>query len=205
MYCFIYLIKFLAKPEAADWRNKPILFYDKLAQLFGKDRATGEHAETSTEIRARKVRNNGNMYPETIEEIDNLVSANEVTLESFEVGADIHLNTSPQRPSPGFSQDSSSSKSKKRARKVMEDDTPMGDIALAINRLVGAHEKSTFELVKQMKNTDVETLWAQLEEIGVEPASLPHVYMHLSQHPDSMKAFIGVPVLMRKEMLPFIV
>ncbi|CAK8573966.1 unnamed protein product [Lathyrus sativus] len=45
------------KPEAAEWKNKPILFYDKLAKLFGKNRATGEHEGTTAEMRAKKAAN----------------------------------------------------------------------------------------------------------------------------------------------------
>ncbi|XP_019253904.1 PREDICTED: uncharacterized protein LOC109232598 [Nicotiana attenuata] len=31
-----------AKPEAAEWRNKPIRDFDKLIELYGRDRATGK-------------------------------------------------------------------------------------------------------------------------------------------------------------------
>ena len=41
--CQFDLFSLQEKPKAAEWRNKPILHYEKLAILFGKDRATGEH------------------------------------------------------------------------------------------------------------------------------------------------------------------
>ena len=60
----------------------PIPNYSKMAQLWAKDRAKGDHAETTKEKRAR--------YPAstTIDEIDNLISQNEVSLENFEVEDD---------------------------------------------------------------------------------------------------------------------
>ncbi|GAA0145702.1 hypothetical protein LIER_42878 [Lithospermum erythrorhizon] len=41
-----------ANPNVAKWKDKPIPFYDKLEELYGKDRATGDNAVTAAEIRA---------------------------------------------------------------------------------------------------------------------------------------------------------
>ncbi|GAU51826.1 hypothetical protein TSUD_416120 [Trifolium subterraneum] len=141
------------KSEAAEWKNKPIMFYDKLATLFGKDRATGEHEDTPFEMRARKAANA--KRPSPIEEIDHLVEANEVTLERFDVDEEFDPEGTPQMPSISKSQDVPSSRTKKRetSKKV--------------------------ELVKQSKSASGEDIWAQFVEIGVEEDSLPHVYMHL--------------------------
>jgi hypothetical protein len=50
--------------------------------LYGTDRATGEEAETPAEIRERE-RNLREINQNTIEEVDRMVSNNEVTLESY--------------------------------------------------------------------------------------------------------------------------
>ena len=71
--CQFDLFSLQEKPKAAEWRNKPILHYEKLAILFGKDRATREHAQIAAEIRARKVVGK-NGQDNTIDEIDHLVS-----------------------------------------------------------------------------------------------------------------------------------
>nr|XP_016485049.1 PREDICTED: uncharacterized protein LOC107805506 [Nicotiana tabacum] len=39
-----------AKLEVAEWRNKPIRNYDKLIELYGRDRATGKQAETRADM-----------------------------------------------------------------------------------------------------------------------------------------------------------
>ena len=56
--------------------------YSKMAQLRAKDRVKGDHAEIAKEKRARYA------ALTTIDEIDNLVSQNEVSLENFEVEDD---------------------------------------------------------------------------------------------------------------------
>ncbi|XP_075675095.1 uncharacterized protein LOC142644350 [Castanea sativa] len=40
-----------AKPKAKELKNKPIPNYNKLVELYGKDRATGEQSETALEMR----------------------------------------------------------------------------------------------------------------------------------------------------------
>ena len=57
----------------------PMSNYSKMAQLWAKDRAKDNHAETTKEKRARYAAST------TIDEIDNLVSQNEVSLKNFEV------------------------------------------------------------------------------------------------------------------------
>lgn len=179
------------------------MFYDKLATLFGKDRATGEHEDTPFEMRARKAANA--KRPSTIEEIDHLLETNEVTLEGFDVDEEFDTEGSLKMPSISKPQDVPSSRTKKRAKKVVEDDTSMSDIAKTFKKMIELFEMNTVELVKQSKSASGEDIWAQLVEIGVEEDSLPHVYMHLVQHPEALKAFNGVPIDKRKAMLPFIV
>jgi hypothetical protein len=71
--------------------NKPVRNYNKLASLFGNNRATEEKAEASADVRERFSRMNQPIEketcmneeraPDTIEEIDLLVSENRATLE----------------------------------------------------------------------------------------------------------------------------
>ena len=80
----------------------------KMAQLWAKDRAKGDHAEIAKEKRARY------STSITIDEIDIMVTQNEVSLENFEVKDDqrsLEINVVHSRAS---SQDAMSSKSKKR-------------------------------------------------------------------------------------------
>ncbi|XP_050287266.1 uncharacterized protein LOC126726174 [Quercus robur] len=102
------------KPTAKKWMTTPIPSYSKMTQLWTKDRVKGDHDEIVKERRA------GYAASTTIDEIDNLVSQNEVSLENFEVEDDqrsLEINVVRSRVS---SQDAMSSKSKKR--RLAEDD-----------------------------------------------------------------------------------
>ena len=60
----------------------PIPNYSKMTQLWAKDRAKDDHAKIEKEKRARYV------ALITIDEIDNLIYQNKVSLENFEVEND---------------------------------------------------------------------------------------------------------------------
>ncbi|KAK1560334.1 hypothetical protein Q3G72_025424 [Acer saccharum] len=70
-----------ANPSAKKWRHMPIGNYEKLVDLFAKDRATGAGVEIAKEKCKRWDSGSGDDY-ETLEGIDKLLSQNEVTLES---------------------------------------------------------------------------------------------------------------------------
>nr|POE70795.1 hypothetical protein CFP56_32109 [Quercus suber] len=71
-----------SKPAAKKWMTTPIPNYSKMAQLWAKDRAKSDHVETAKEKRDRYATST------TINEIDNLISQNEVSLENFEAEDD---------------------------------------------------------------------------------------------------------------------
>ncbi|CAK8576556.1 unnamed protein product [Lathyrus sativus] len=155
-------------------------------------------------MRAKKAANVEKTHGTTIKEIDHLVETNEVILEGFD-DDEHHSNNSPTRPSITNSQDVSSSRTKKRVKKVIEDDTSMIEISKTFKKMVDVFEMNSMELVKQSKNANGGGIWAELVEIGVEPSSLPLVYMYLVKNVDALKTFNGIPIDKRKEMLHLIV
>ena len=87
--------------------------YSKMAQLWAKDKTKGGHAKTANQKYAR--------YDTsiTLDEIDNLVFQNEVSLENFEVEDDqrsLEINVVCSRVS---SQDAMSFKTKKEDQQKM--------------------------------------------------------------------------------------
>ncbi|KAK2650772.1 hypothetical protein Ddye_018261 [Dipteronia dyeriana] len=66
-----------ANPSAKKWRHTPIGNYEKLVDLFAKDRATCAGAETPKE-KCKRWENGSGDDCETIEGIDQLLSQNEV-------------------------------------------------------------------------------------------------------------------------------
>ncbi|KAH7865857.1 hypothetical protein Vadar_012175 [Vaccinium darrowii] len=79
---------FSAEPEV--WKE-----LIALAEIFGKDRATGEGAETAKEKLRRWSNSTIDVPTDTIEGIDHMVSQNEATLESF-INLDELDTSSPQ-------------------------------------------------------------------------------------------------------------
>ncbi|KAK9998909.1 hypothetical protein SO802_018512 [Lithocarpus litseifolius] len=72
----------LAKPKAKEIKNKPIPNYDKLVELYGRDRVTREQSKTESEMRQQWATLTGEGSLENIEDIDHLVAQSEVTMES---------------------------------------------------------------------------------------------------------------------------
>ncbi|KAI5390975.1 hypothetical protein KIW84_076006 [Lathyrus oleraceus] len=155
-------------------------------------------------MREKKAANVEKSYGTTIEEIDHLVETNEAILKGFD-DDEHHSNNSPTRPSITNSQDASSSRTKKRLKKVIEDDTSMIKISKTFKKMVDVFEMNTMELVKQSKNANGGDIWAELVEIDVEKSFLPLVYMYLVKNVDALKAFNGIPIDKREEMLHLIV
>ncbi|KAG6474137.1 hypothetical protein ZIOFF_068061 [Zingiber officinale] len=91
------------KPAAAEWKTKPIRNYEKLVQLYGKDRATGQYAKTASEMQKRKasieVENNvGGHNFETIDEVDFMISQQEIHLDNEDaVNMDAQIPTQPSK------------------------------------------------------------------------------------------------------------
>ncbi|KAJ3691674.1 hypothetical protein LUZ61_020838 [Rhynchospora tenuis] len=71
-------------PEAADWKNKPILHYNKLKRLYGKDRANGDISESPEEMMQRLAQEDNQVEGDVISEIDRLISRNEAALGDLE-------------------------------------------------------------------------------------------------------------------------
>ncbi|XP_050278990.1 uncharacterized protein LOC126720527 isoform X2 [Quercus robur] len=176
-----------AKPKAKELKNKPIPNYDKLVELYGKDRATGEQSETALEMRQRWATSTGEGSMENIEDIDHLVAQNEVTLESCDNVGDNNVGEA-------------SSKAKKRKTSKNEDmEQIMGaiqDVALAMREGNLIFERSLARL--PIPEQDVFHL---LDEIGIDSRLRMRAYLYLIKNLDMLRAFIGYPVEERKELL----
>lgn len=170
----------------------PIINYDKLAEIFGKDRANGEGAETAKEKLRRWSNSTTDAPTDTIESVDHMVSQNEATLENY-----INLDEVDM----SYAKNESASKKKRRLPRgeraeVEEIKTAMEDIASAIREGNAVMEKahgcvSTGQLHKA------------LEEIGIEPYKRTGSYLFLINKPERMMAFFGSPVEYRKETLEY--
>ena len=94
------------KPHAEKWKCTPIGNYEKLVEIYGKDRATGVGVEIAKEKVRRLANSSNNDHVDRIEVIDELVHQNEANLESFNLVDEDVVVLSPES--------GTSSKAKKR-------------------------------------------------------------------------------------------
>ncbi|KAM7272010.1 hypothetical protein ACFE04_031224 [Oxalis oulophora] len=75
---------------AEKWKKKRVRNFEKFTELFSTDIATGDHAETTSELRQRRaeVTDIHDLTTDTIDDIDLLASQNHVTLENTVVSED---------------------------------------------------------------------------------------------------------------------
>ncbi|KAJ9567284.1 hypothetical protein OSB04_003250 [Centaurea solstitialis] len=124
------------KPKAVKWRNKPILHYNEMLKLFAKDKATGTRAETAKERNNRS--KESEKRPETVEEIDELLVMDDITLENF-TSVD-YINGTLSTP---HSQVKIPSSSMGKKRKLENDDRFTSNILGSINNVVDAIDRTT--------------------------------------------------------------
>ncbi|PHT59795.1 hypothetical protein CQW23_02158 [Capsicum baccatum] len=75
------------KPQVTELKNKSFQNYEKLVTLYGKDRATGKHAETGSDMLKRNTYKNSiksRVDSLTIDEIDDMDFINTDSLEDME-------------------------------------------------------------------------------------------------------------------------
>ena len=171
----------------------PIPNYSKMAQLWAKDRAKGDHAETAKEKRARYATST------TIDEIDNLVSQNEVSLENFEVEDDQKSPEINVVRSQVSSQDAMSSKSKKR--RLVEDDELRNVISQSFDNVSKAIDRVTEVMAKCFSKSYGAEVHAALGVLDIDPISKTEAYIFLMENPTYKEMFFGCPDHERKCVL----
>ncbi|KAA8548198.1 hypothetical protein F0562_004541 [Nyssa sinensis] len=183
------------------WRTTPINHYDKLCEMFAKDTATGAGAETAKEKRRRWVSSTSEDPLESIHNIDQLVSQNEVTLENFicDLDDDVENITSPKAPSSVPSQ---SATSKKKNKKMRYDDEKDVQMVKAIESVAEAIKEGNaiYEKYHQPVYSEKE-VYNELTAIRVQEFLLDDAYLYLTSHPDKMRQFLGCPFERRKGIL----
>ncbi|KAI9108531.1 hypothetical protein K1719_020415 [Acacia pycnantha] len=176
-----------AKPEAKEWMGKSIHNYDKLMIVCGGDRASGQHSETSKDMRNKRKQLPGES--ESIETIG-------VTFESAQEVGNENEVTSPEV------QDTRSQDVKSKRAKRSKDEEVEG-IKVALQDIAGALREgnATYEKVKQKLPIPEADIWKLLEDLKIERQFFNRVYLYLLDNPERIRAVIGCPLDKRKELL----
>ena len=142
-----------------------------MTQLWAKDRAKCDHPEIAKEKRARYAAST------TIDEIDNLISQNEVFLENFEVEDDQRspeINVARSRVS---SQDAMSSISKKR--RLAEDDELENVISQSFDNVSKAIDRATEVMARYFSKSYGAEVHVVLDVLDLDPISKTKAYIFL--------------------------
>ncbi|KAJ0028352.1 hypothetical protein Pint_35606 [Pistacia integerrima] len=186
-----------SNPSAVEWRSKPIYNYDKLCELFAKDRANGEDGDTPREMKRKRAHLSQNNVecPTSVEDIDNMVAQNQASLNAVNVeGSENDLT------SPGYQSEVSSRKLKNRCR-VKEDNNPIKEAISAMDR--ATHYLGDVLLLCANKSSSKDNeLLEHLVEIGIEDDDeLLRAQTFLLENPTKLRVFYLFPAHRRKSIL----
>ncbi|VFQ87981.1 unnamed protein product [Cuscuta campestris] len=192
-----------AHPEAKEWRDKPIPFYDKMCELYARDRATGEFAETPSEMRQSR---EGGSDAFTgiqsdcgiINDIDDLLSNNECTLEASPTPLVGNTKQVGGDDAPKSSENMSKDKTRKKKKIKLSDEE---FLTKSVTLISDAMKTCTSEYLKEKNPLPPADIWNLVGSLSFEGSRKSHAYMFLLEKPVTVKAILGLPEEVRESFL----
>ncbi|GKE11403.1 hypothetical protein Tco_1414954 [Tanacetum coccineum] len=130
---------------------------------------------------------------ETIDEIDQLLETNEVSLENFTTCDNDHVTRQVQLTN------TLPSKSKKRK---LEEDAFTSKIMSSLNNIADAIDRTTKVMESSRPRVYSEAeIYQELQLMGVKREDISQAYLFLVGNPEKTRALFGFPVEMRLEFL----
>lgn len=183
--------------------NHPIHNYDKMLQLFAKDRATGEGAMTAKEKRRRPQDSINIDEEDTITNIHMLASRGEISIEAFPSSNEDTEQSTPLIPELSTTTSSKVKKKKdKEAHAKKEVDKEVILVTEAVNNVAEAIREGNalYAQAQSLTFTNAD-IREELLAIGVEKEILSKAYLYLVKDSDMKGAFFGVPREERKALV----
>ena len=208
-------LTFQSKPKAAHWRVVSFPNYKKMSILYGPNRADGDESGTFKETRKRGASVIEEDFVETIQDIDDCVAQNEVTLESFD--APDYDFTLPETQS--YDPSTMASGGKRKKLKVAKNKETYNDIielkesmkvvAEALREGNAAIREGN-EIMRERHKHELppisgEETWNLLQECGCDPNSLPKIYRAVMKDVDILRMILECPLEARKAVIMEIV
>ncbi|KAL4556205.1 hypothetical protein LXL04_038849 [Taraxacum kok-saghyz] len=198
-----------SKPEAISLKTKKVSYYNEMLALFARDRASGEHAETPKEKNARLNNTAGNKI-ETIEDVDELLERNNITLENHQTNDDDDDDIQSISPTSFSSHQNSSAKKYKNKRKKVEDEDEDEDKPSSFEKVIMSAVTDVASAMREgnkiFKNSHHrvyagDEIYKELEPMNLEDDELEEALMFLSHNHIDARTLFNVPFKLRKSLL----
>ena len=208
-------LTFQSKPKAAHWRVVSFPNYKKMSILYGPNRADGDESGTFKETRKRGASVTEEDFVETIQDIDDCVARNEVTLERLD--AHDYDFTLPETQS--YDPSTMASGGKRKKLKVAKNKETYNDIielkesmkvvAEALREGNAAIREGN-EIIRERHKHELrpisgEETWNLLKECECDPNSLPKIYRAVMKDVDILRMILECPPKARKAVIMEIV
>ena len=176
--------------------STPILNYERLVILYGNDRATGDHAETASELRKRKATIVDEDFMNTVEGIDHLISQNEVTLEDCTALAndDVDVEVPSQIPSTGGCN--------RKVKKAKKSEGGFDKIYSTMNNVAEAPREMNQSMHENSKPLILdEELWSLLQELEFDPSLMSTIFYKLMSDRIMLRTILRCPMHLKKQVI----
>ncbi|GMP40640.1 hypothetical protein CsSME_00011007 [Camellia sinensis var. sinensis] len=180
------------KPYVEKWKCTPIGNYEKLVEIYGKDRETGVGAKLAKERVRLWANSSNNDHVDRIKVIHELVHQYEANLESFNLVDEDIVILSPES--------GTSSKAKKR-RLSNDGERDVDILKTTLQDIASATREGNAFMEKSQGCFPRGELHKALEEIQIVPHLFIEAYLFLTKKSERMMQFFGCPVEYRKETL----
>ncbi|KAH7661330.1 hypothetical protein IHE45_15G055200 [Dioscorea alata] len=199
------------KPQAKIYMQTPVLHYDKMVILYGKDRATGNHSVTASELRKRSNSIDVEDFTDSTHDIDPTMSQFSAQNTSHYVDDDMEII--PPSPSEGVSPSllgagGGNKKSKKSIDKEKEIGVGMqsaiekvADAIKSSAELIAHNIKASSEIIAKKASISPTGTYQMLLDLDFQPPLLHNIYSKLVMNVDFLNAVLGCPVEHRRDFI----
>lgn len=191
----VVIVVIQEKPDATKWKSKQVHNYDKLEELFAKDRATGFGAETTKEAHNRWANEQPEVELGSFIDVERLLSQNDITLECFDNVTKVSKDSNKRS-----SQGKSNIHTKKRKTAVTDEELQI--MKGALDNVASAIREGNviFQNSRERVYSEAE-IYDELIEIGIDSDNIDDCYLFLTQNQAKSRAFFGCPRERRKRIL----
>ncbi|XP_027169480.1 uncharacterized protein LOC113769246 [Coffea eugenioides] len=183
-----------AEPEV--WEQ---LLQDSLEELFAKDRAIGQGAETAKEKRMRWMNEPNGVQFESIIEIDDMLSQNEISLENFNNSS---KELDAQRSKACNNKQSQGTTATQGKQRKVTCDEEFESLKGALHNIADSLREGNTILEKSRPGVYSEKeIYDELVNIGVEADLIDDYYVFLCQNTEKVRSFFGCPSERRRNIL----